>query len=87
MDEYLKKLRKDLDAEIDKMGDIDHISREKLDELVSCVDMKLQDPQNPAHHNILIGQLLDDIHHFEVTHPDLTMVMNRMLTILSNLGI
>lgn len=87
MSEYLNKLKKNLEAEIRKMQGLDDISREKLDKLVSHVNMKLQDPQNPAHHHLLIGHLEDNIRHFEVTYPDLTMVMNRMLTMLSNLGI
>jgi len=87
MSEYLNKLKKNLEAEIRKMQGLDDISREKLDKLVSYVNMKLQDPQNPAHHHLLIGHLEDNIRHFEVTYPDLTMVMNRMLTMLSNLGI
>ncbi len=87
MDEYLNKLKKDLDTEIRKTQGLDDISREKLDKLLSYVDMKLQEPQNPAHDQLLIGHLEGNIRHFEVTHPDLTMVMNNMLTMLSNLGI
>jgi hypothetical protein len=87
MDENLKKLKMDLDAEIRKMNGLDDISREKLDKLVSYVDIKLQKPYDPANHERLIGHLEDNIHYFEVTHPDLTMVMNNMLILLSNLGI
>ncbi len=87
MDENLKKLKMDLDAKIRKMEGLDDISREKLDKLVSYVDMKLQKPYDPVNHDRLIGHLEDTIHYFEVTHPDLTLVMNNMLTMLSNLGI
>ena len=87
MDENLKKLKMDLDAQIRKMEGLDDVSREKLDKLVSYLDMKLQKPYDPANHDRLIGHLEDDIHYFEATHPDLTMVMNNMLTMLSNLGI
>ena len=87
MDENLKKLKMDLDAEIRKMSRLDDISREKLDKLLNYVDIKLQKPSDPANHDRLIGYLEDDIHYFEATHPDLTLVMNNMLTMLSNLGI
>ena len=87
MDEKLKKLKKDLDAQINKMEGLDDISREKLERLVSFVEMKLQQPHDPAHHDRLIGHLEDSIRHFEITHSDLTMVMNNMLMLLSNLGI
>ena len=87
MDEDLKKLKKDFDAEISKIEGLDDISREKLDKLVSHVETKLQKPHDPAHHDRLIGHLEDSIHYFEASHPDLTLVMNNMLRLLSNLGI
>jgi len=87
MDENLKKLKRDLDAQIGRMEGLDDISREKLDKLVSYIEMKLQKPTDPAHHDRLIKHLEDNIQFFEVTHPDLTMVMNNMLVMLSNLGI
>jgi len=87
MDENLKKLKMDLDAQIRRMEGLDDVSREKLDKLVSYVDMKLQKPYDPANHDRLMGHLKDNIHYFEVTHPDLTLVMNNMVTMLSNLGI
>jgi hypothetical protein len=87
MDENLKKLKMDLDAEIRKMQGLDDVAREKLDKLVSYVDIKLKKPHDPDNHDILIGHLEDNIHHFEVSHPDLTMVMDRMLILLSNLGV
>ena len=69
------------------MGGLDDVSREKLDRLVRFVEKKLQEPQDPAYHDRLIGHLEDSINHFEITHPDLTTVMNDMLMMLSNLGI
>ena len=87
MDEDLKKLKKDFDAEIRKIEDLDDFSRQKLDKLASHVETKLQKPHDPAHHDRLIRHLEDNIHYFEATHPDLTKVMNRMLTMLSSLGI
>ena len=87
MDENLKKLKMDLDAEIRRTKDLDDISREKLDKLLGYLDTKVQTPNDPENHDQLIGHLEDSIHHFEATHPDLTMVMNNLLTMLSNLGI
>ena len=87
MDENLEKLKMDLDAVIRRQKDLDDISREKLDKLVIYIDMKLQKPYDPANQDLLIGYLEDNIHYFEATHPDLTIVMNSMLTMLSSLGI
>ena len=87
MDENLKKLKMDLDAKIRRAKDLDDISREKLDKLLGYLDTKVQTPNDPENHDQLIGHLEDSIHYFEATHPDLTMVMNNLLTMLSNLGI
>ena len=87
MDEDLKKLKEDLDAQLHNMGGLDDISREKLDRLVNYLEMNLQMPHDSAHHDRLIEHLEDNIRHFEITHPDLTTVMNDMLIVLSNLGI
>jgi hypothetical protein len=87
MDEELKKLKEDLDAQIRKMDGLDDVSRVKLDKLLSFVEMKLQRPNDPVQQERLVEHLEDNIQHFEVTHPDLTTVMNNMLIILSNLGI
>ncbi|MEJ2727129.1 MAG: DUF4404 family protein [Deltaproteobacteria bacterium] len=88
MDENLKKLKTDLDAQIRQMGDgLDDASREKLDKLMRFVEMKLQRPDDPGDHERLVEHLEDDIQYFEVSHPDLTTVMNNMLVMLSNLGI
>ena len=87
MDENLKRLKMDLDAEIRKMKGLDDVSREKLDKLLSYLDAKEQRPDDPENHDQLIGHLEDNIHFFEVAYPELTMVMNKLLTMLSNLGI
>jgi Domain of unknown function (DUF4404) len=87
MDENLKKLKLDLDAEIRKTNGLDDLSREKLDKLLSYLDAKMQTPDDPENNDLLIGNLEENIHYFEATHPDLTMVMNRLLTMLSSLGI
>jgi len=87
MDEELKKLKDELDAKIRQVDGLDDISREKLDKLMGFVEMKLQKPNDPVRLENLVEHLEDNIQHFEITHPDLTMVMNKMLIILSNLGI
>jgi hypothetical protein len=54
---------------------------------LSYLDAKEQRPDDPENHDQLIGHLEDNIHFFEVAYPELTMVMNKLLTMLSNLGI
>ena len=87
MDENLKRLKMELDAEINKMEGLDDVSRDKLDKLLAYLDTKVQSPDDAQNHIQLIGHLEDSVHFFEVTHPDLTMVLNKLLTMLGNLGI
>jgi hypothetical protein len=87
MDGDLKKLKQDLDAQIRRMGNLDDNSRKKLDRLVDYVEKKLQQPKDATHHDRLIEHLENSIRYFEITHPDLTTVMNDMLMMLGNLGI
>jgi predicted RNase H-like nuclease (RuvC/YqgF family) len=79
----LKKLRR----EIEKIEGVDNQSREKLDRLLRSIQLKLEHPQDARHHQHLIEQLDDAIDHFEVSHADLTAIMNRIMVTLGNLGI
>jgi hypothetical protein len=41
----------------------------------------------PSEHESVIGQLEDAVGRFEVSHPDLTAVMGRVIKALSDMGI
>jgi hypothetical protein len=84
--EQLKRLKKELDAEIRKMGNLDQISQEKLERLVSFIDMELENPNGSVHPEHLVEHLEDSIQHFEVSHRDLTTAMNNIMVMLGNLG-
>ena len=85
--QHLKDSLKKLLAEIGKIESVDNQSREKLDRLASSVQLKLDHPQDARHHQDLIEHLDDAIDHFEVSHPDLTAIMNTIMMTLGNLGI
>jgi predicted RNase H-like nuclease (RuvC/YqgF family) len=85
--EDLKDSLKKLRAEIEKIEGVNNQSREKLDRLVRSIQLKLEHPQDARHHEDLIDPLNDAIDHFEVSHPELTAIMNRIMVTLGNLGI
>jgi predicted RNase H-like nuclease (RuvC/YqgF family) len=85
--EDLKDSLKKLRAEIEKIEGVNNQSREKLDRLVRSIQLKLEHPQDARHHEDLIDHLNDAIDHFEVSHPELTAIMNRIMVTLGNLGI
>jgi hypothetical protein len=85
--QHLKDSLRKLLEEIGKIESVDNQSREKLDRLASSVQLKLDHPQDARHHQHLIEHLDDAIDHFEVSHPDLTAIMNTIMMTLGNLGI
>ena len=85
--EDLKDSLKKLRWEIEKIEGVDNQSREKLDRLVRSIQLKLEHPQDVTHHQDLIDRLNDGVDYFEVSHPELTAIMNRIMVTLGNLGI
>jgi hypothetical protein len=85
--EDLKDSLKKLRGEIEKIEGVDNQSREKLDRLVRSIQLKLEHPGDARHHQDLIDHLNDSVDYFEVSHPELTAIMNRIMIILGNLVI
>jgi hypothetical protein len=87
-----KKLRKHLEQlrdEIENAGKVD----EKGRALLQDVDEHIRDLLTRSEGTTLIPKpalrrgLQDAIRHFEVTHPELTAALSRLLETLSNAGI
>ena len=85
--EQLKRLKTELEAEIRKIRELDKVSQEKLSKLISAIKAELRKPHDPVLSDDLRKHLEENIRRFEVSHPDLTTVMNNMMVMLSNLGI
>jgi hypothetical protein len=85
--EDLKDSLKKLRWEIEKIEGVDNQSREKLDRLVRSIQLKLDHPEDARHHQDLIDHINDGVDYFEVSHPELTAIMNRIMVTLGNLGI
>ena len=77
----LQKLRN----EINHVAAEDIESREKLNQLISELEAKLENPEEEDDN--LIENLKDAIAHFETEHPRATAILNDIMVTLSNMGI
>jgi predicted nucleic acid-binding Zn-ribbon protein len=82
--ELLERLRNEL-ATIEVM---DEAGRERLRRLEGDIRDLLERSDEPADtDDSMLERLQDSIEHFEETHPQLTLMLSQMMTILSNAGI
>ena len=61
--------------------------RERLDALISRVEMRLDRPEDTAHHQSLVQDVRQSISEFEVSHPRTTAILNQIMVTLGNMGI
>ena len=80
--ESLERLR----AEIKKLDEDDEAIKRRMKRLVADLERQL-DSEDSEHEPQLIEGLRSSIEHFEVEHPRLTAVLNRIMVSLSNIGI
>lgn len=77
-----------LHRELMKARSEDHHVQERLDKLVSDVSQILDNPGDEhLRHRTFKQNLQESVRHFETSHPELTSVINTVLTSLSNMGI
>jgi hypothetical protein len=85
----LQKLLEQLHREIEHTPAVDPKGRELLRDLntdiTDLIERSEGDVKGP--NAFTIQSLENSIEHFEVTHPTLTEILSRFLTILSNSGI
>ncbi len=85
--EDLKRSLEQLRAEIRKLGDDEEPAKSRMRNLVADLERQLADAGDDEQHSQLIEKLRRHIEQFEVEHPRLTGVLNRIMVALSNLGI
>ena len=83
----LKKQLADLKSEVNRLKENDKITREKMTGLISEIEHMIANPDDSEHKSALIENLKNHIDNFEIKHPDLTGVLNRIMVMLSNMGI
>ena len=87
--EKLNGLLRQLKSELNKTGDVDGESGIILKDLRKDIARMLEQPSGKvgAQHASLEEDLRDAIGRVEVSHPNLTAIMNRVCDVLSDLGI
>jgi hypothetical protein len=84
----LRELLEKLHNELEQIDAADEAERERLRHLDADIRSLLErsSEENLADEPML-ERLQDSIEHFETSHPQLTMMLSQMMTILSNAGI
>jgi hypothetical protein len=84
-----RELLQQLHDEIHNTQSLDEKGRELLQDLDGDIRALLERSEEPSgdEHPSLIQNLEITLRHFEVTHPELTVLVSKMLDTLSNAGI
>lgn len=83
----LPKLLEQLRGELDQIDEVDARGRAMLHELDADIHELLERSGDDAPKPATLRTLEDSITHLEATHPNLTILLSRMLETLSNAGI
>lgn len=87
-DENLRDLLEKLHKELERMKVTDEAGRERLRHLDADIRALLQrSGERVETYEPMLERLQDSIDHFETSHPQLTLMLSQMMTILSNAGI
>lgn len=87
-DQNLRELLERLRNELATTEVTDEAGRERLSRLEEDIRNLLERSDEPADtDDPILERLQDSIDHFEETHPQLTLMLSQMMTILSNAGI
>ena len=84
----LRELLEKLDLELERTEVTDEPERERLRHLRADVRKLLErSGETEETDEPMLERIQDSIDHFESTHPQLTIMLSQMMTILSNAGI
>jgi len=88
-DQELRSLLEQLHKEIESSATVDEKEQELLQHLAADIRDLLarsegeESPPEPS----VVKRLEEAVDQYEITHPDLTMLLSKLLAILSNAGI
>jgi len=87
-DQNLRELLEKLHNQLEHTQVTDEAGRERLRHLEADIRKLLKRSGDQVETDEpMLERLQDSIDHFETSHPQLTMMLSQMLTILSNAGI
>lgn len=85
--EQLRQKLEHLKNEINGLAADDHASRERLENLISDIENRLQQEDADMSDDSLLDHVQETITHFETNHPRATAILNDIMVTLSNMGI
>lgn len=87
-DQNLRELLEKLQNEMERTEVSDEAGRERLRRLDADIRAMLErSDERIETDESMLERLQDSIDHFETSHPQLTLMLSQMMTILSNAGI
>lgn len=87
-DQNLRDLLEKLQNELEQIEVTDEAGRERLRYLEADIrGLRERSGENEETDESMLDRLQDSIDHFETSHPEFTMMISQMMTILSNAGI
>ena len=83
----LNQALKELRAESDKLGVENIDAKKKISSLASSIEDEINNLDNRKYIDDLIKNIQEHIEQYEIDHPRITSVLNRIMVTLSGLGI
>ena len=87
MKNELQKSLQALQTELDKLEGTDEEIRDRAARLIVDIERQLEHPEDTEHKDSLLEKIPKLIDQFEVEHPRITGIMNRIMMTLSDMGI
>lgn len=87
-DQNLRDLLEKLQMELGQIDVTDEAGRERLRHLEADIRrLRERSDEQEETDDSMLERFQDSIDHFETSHPEFTMMISQMMTILSNAGI
>jgi predicted nucleic acid-binding Zn-ribbon protein len=87
-DQNLHELLEKLERELEQVETTDEAGRARLRHLEADIRrLRERSGEQEESDEPMLERFQDSIDHFETSHPELTMMISQMMTILSNAGI
>ena len=87
-DQNLRDLLEKLQMELGQIDVTDEAGRERLQHLEADIRrLRERSDEQEETDDSMLERFQDSIDHFETSHPEFTMMISQMMTILSNAGI
>lgn len=87
-DQNLREILENLQKELERTDVSDEAGRERLRHLKEDIrSLRERSGEQMETDEPMLERFQDSIDHFETSHPDLTIMISQMMTILSNAGI